>query len=125
MMRIAFGFLLAVWSFVFASFSPRQALVQVGFGKAVIPNFLGANSVKGLASMLINFLIFIGIIATGIIIVYAGITMLTAVGNEAKYSKAKSILTWAVIGFIILLLAKAFMLLVANFVGVGLPVGVP
>lgn len=57
-------------------------------------------------------------IATFIAIVIASISMLTAFGNEDKYTKAKTNLFYAIMGFVIVLLSFA---LVSIIVSVALP----
>ncbi len=55
--------------------------------------------------MFINyFLLFLGIIAVGFII-YAGVLMVTAQGEEEQVNKGKKIITWAAIGIVIILLS--------------------
>lgn len=49
-----------------------------------------------------------------VLIIYAGITWMTAEGDEAKVEKAKKILTQAIIGLIIILAAYAISLFVIN-----------
>src|SRR3989338_4117420 len=70
--------------------------LSVLFGKAVIPNFLQAKSVGEFLKMLINFLVFLGFIAAGFMIVYGGIMLMLSLGNEERRRKAKNILAWAI-----------------------------
>ncbi len=49
-----------------------------------------------------------------VLIIYGGFTWLTAAGNEENVEKAKRIISAAVIGLIIVLLAWAIVLFVAN-----------
>jgi len=89
----------------------------VPFGSAEIPNPLRATSVGGIFTSLLDLFIFAGFIACGIFIVYGGIMMLTSFGSDDKLRKAKGILTWAVIGFLILLFAKAIEITIRRFIG--------
>ena len=101
-----------------------KQVATVIFGRSSIPNLLAADSVGEFFAKLIDTIIFIGFIGAGFFIVYGGIMLMTSLGNEEKLRKAKSILTWAIVGFVILILAKVFILVVANFVGSGRPVGI-
>ncbi|MDO8558424.1 MAG: Ig-like domain-containing protein [bacterium] len=121
MKKISLVFLVLI---VLALAVPALAHAQVVFGSASIPNFLNARSVKELITNLVNFLVFIGIIAAAFLIVYAGVRMMLSFGNEERYRKAKEILLWAVIGFTILILARVFVQVVGTFVGTGSPAGV-
>ena len=93
----------------------------VFLGRAKIPNFLQAKSVGEFLRMLIDFLVFLGFIAAGLMIVYAGIVLMTSLGNEERRRKGKNILAWAIAGFVILVLSKAFISVVGNFIGTGSP----
>lgn len=96
---------------------------KIIFGRAAIPNPLAAQSFKEFIVLLVSFFVFLGILLAAIMIVVSGIRMIAAVGNATKLAAAKSTLTWAVIGFMLLLIAMVFVLLVADFVGVGSPIG--
>ncbi|MDP3963296.1 MAG: Ig-like domain-containing protein [bacterium] len=98
---------------------PEELGPDILFGRARIDNLLAADSLREFLVILVDFLLFIGIIAAGFLIVYSGIRMFFALGNAAQIVTAKSILTWAVIGFAVMLLAKAFMLVVVEFSGVS------
>jgi hypothetical protein len=65
------------------------------------------------------YLIFIGFTGTifFILVVYAGLMWMTAVGNEENIKKAQSILKTAIIGLIIVLSAYA----ITKFIGSSLP----
>lgn len=97
---------------------------QVIFGVSSIPNPLRAATVGEFFAKLIDLAIFAGFIGAAFFIVYGGVMMMLSAGNEEKLRSAKSIITWAVVGFTILILAKVFILVVVSFVGSGRPVGV-
>jgi len=59
------------------------------------------------------FLGFLGLIAV-VFVLYGGFTWLTAAGNEERISKAKKIISAAVVGLIIVLLAWAIVSFVVN-----------
>jgi type IV secretory pathway VirB2 component (pilin) len=73
------------------------------------------NNIDNLTQTIINTILgFLGIIFT-IIIIYAGIRWLTASGNPETISKAKGLLTNAVIGLIIVLAAYAISVAIFSF----------
>lgn len=59
----------------------------------------------------------IGAIVVVVAIIYCGFLFVTAQGNEEKLSKAKTALTWTLIGAAILLGATALQLAISNTVG--------
>ncbi len=73
---------------------------------------LGERSIEEMVGIIINIALgFIGIIMV-ILFIYGGFLWMTAAGDDKKVSKAKDILTAAVIGLIIVLAAYA----IARFV---------
>ena len=66
---------------------------------------------------------FIGAIAIGFI-VYGGITYVTSAGNEKRIQQAKQIILYAVVGFVIAILAVVIINIVGKVAG-GTPVNSP
>lgn len=65
------------------------------------------------------FLSFLGLIAV-IMVVYAGILLVTAQGDEQQINKGKKIILWAAIGMLIIMLSYAIVQVIAgagDFVG--------
>lgn len=87
----------------------------------------GGASVKlddcllGSISYYIELLIILVGIAAFFYIIYAGIQMATAFGNESKYAAAKNTLLHAIIGIIIATLAYTIVSFVNSFFGVSTP----
>lgn len=77
----------------------------------------GPGSWGELGMNIFNFVLNLVIPAAIIAIIWAGIQFLTAGGNEARVTKAKGTLTWAIIGLVVALLAKGLMNLIANVLG--------
>lgn len=68
-------------------------------------------------TLLINyFLGILGLIAVGFLI-YSGVLMVTAGGDEQQISKARKIITYAVIGIVIILLSWTIVTFVASALG--------
>ncbi|NMB92063.1 MAG: hypothetical protein GYA31_00280 [Parcubacteria group bacterium] len=85
-----------------------------------IPNPLGETSdIYTLIEKITNFLIGVAIVVTPIIIVYAGFLYITAGGNEEKVKTAQKVLIWAIIGFAIVLIARAVPALIKEFLGIN------
>jgi hypothetical protein len=62
------------------------------------------------------FLGILGLVAVGFLI-YAGVLMVTAGGNDDAISKAKKIITYAVIGIVIIILSWTIVSFVASALG--------
>lgn len=94
---------------------PRQVLAQ---RIAAIPNpvvFPDLESVINFFLSLIRPIIVLALVAT---LMYGGWVYLNAKDDDAQVSKAKKILTAAVIGFIIIVLAPVIVQLVGSLLGV-------
>jgi Type IV secretion system pilin len=80
--------------------------------KAVAQGTLGGNIVT-----LINYLLgFLGIVAVAFII-YGGVLLVTSAGNEEAVGKAKKIVTYAAIGFVIIALSYTIVTFVTSALG--------
>jgi len=76
----------------------------------------GATSLRVLALRMVNyFLTFLGVIAV-IMIIYGGITYVTAAGKDEAVGNAKKIIMYALVGIVIILLSFA---LVNTVLGAG------
>lgn len=71
-----------------------------------IPNPLSCNDLNCVFIKIIDGLLKIAIPLVAIMVLYAGFQMLTAGGDEKKYSNGKQTLKYAVIGFAIILISK-------------------
>ena len=75
------------------------------------------TDISQLATKLINWLLLIlGLIATAMII-YAGVLLVFNGGNESQVKKAKTILTWSIIGLVVSLSAFAIVNMVQSLLG--------
>lgn len=73
-----------------------------------ITNPIKATSFGELVDNILNFIWWIVLALVPLMIVIAGLYFVTAAGDPAKVEKAKGIILYTVIGFIIVLLAKGF-----------------
>ena len=79
---------------------------------AVAQGTLGQN-----ITMIINYALgMLGLVAVAFLI-YAGILMVTAGGNDEQIAKARKIITYAVIGIVIILLSWTIVTFVASALG--------
>ncbi len=95
---------------------PFVASAQVTIDSGIGSTF-GIGTTTDLRSSIINIVNYVlgllGLIAV-IMIIYAGVTWLTAAGNEERIDKAKKIISAAVIGLIVILLAWAIVIFVVG-----------
>jgi len=81
-----------------------------------ISNPLGETSdISALASNIVNFLIWLAIPITAILIVYAGFLYITSAGNEEKVKTAQKALIWAIVGFAVVLIASSVPAIIQEF----------
>jgi cytochrome bd-type quinol oxidase subunit 2 len=100
---------------LFLVFAPSNALAVTFNTNDVNGTTLPTKDLKSSITSIIGWaLTFLGLIAV-IMIIYGGFMWLTAAGNEERISKAKQIISAAIIGLIIILLAAA----IVYFIGQG------
>jgi Type IV secretion system pilin len=91
-----------------------------GTGQTIqLQNPLGAscNNLTCPLTTVTNFLFTIAIPLCGIIILIGGFQMMTAAGNPEKFSKGRKTLLYAVIGFVVVLLAGSVATLIRSTLG--------
>ncbi len=87
-----------------------------------LPNPLGVRSFTELIYRIIDFLSFtIGPAAVTLMILIGAFQILMAGGNPEKVTTGRKTITYAVIGFALLLLADGIIYVIANLVGANLP----
>lgn len=80
------------------------------------PNPLGdIQNISDLLDSILDWLIPIGITLCTIMIIIGGIMFMTAGGSEDKVTRAKKTLTYAVIGLVVLLIAKGIETIILSF----------
>ena len=101
---------------LFLVFAPSMALAVEFDSNDVADTTLPTKDLKASITSIIGWaLTFLGLIAV-IMIIYGGFMWLTAAGNEERISKAKQIISAAIIGLVIILLAAA----IVYFIGQGI-----
>ena len=76
--------------------------------QVTITNPLAADTFEKLIDNLITFIFWIALALFPLMIVIAGIYFVTAAGDPAQVEKAKGIILYTLIGFIVILVAKGF-----------------
>lgn len=94
---------------------PMVALAQADIPRELGPTFgLGTAGLESTVIKIVQFVLgFLGLIAV-IMILYGGFMWMTAGGNEEKVASAKKIISAAVIGLIVVLLAWAIVIFVVQ-----------
>ncbi len=104
------------------AFSVNSALAQsAGFfdnpQTGAAPNVAAQGTLGQNVTSIINFFLgLLGLIAVAFLI-YAGVLMVTAGGNEEQVGKAKKIITYAVIGIVIIILSYTIVTFVTSVLG--------
>ena len=73
-----------------------------------------SKDATSIAKNIISILLWVVGIASVIVIIYAGITFIISAGNPSKISQAKTMLTYAVVGLVVAILAYAIVNFVIN-----------
>lgn len=71
-----------------------------------IPNPLKANNFWELIGYLIDFIFYLAIVISPIMIIIAGFYFITAMGEPEKINAAKKIILWTLIGLLVVICAK-------------------
>ena len=71
-----------------------------------IPNPLGTDSIPEVIGRIIDFLLKVAVPLATLVVLYAGFLFLTAGGDTEKINQAKKALLWAVIGVVVLMMAR-------------------
>jgi Type IV secretion system pilin len=84
----------------------------------------GGGDIRALALNIVSFFLgFLGLVAV-IMIIYGGITYVTAAGNQEKVDSAKKIIMYAIVGIIIVLISFALVNTVIGGATAGTDAGV-
>ena len=80
-----------------------------------IQNPLGANTITDLIDNIATWLLGIGLTIATIVIIWAAIVFVTSGGNATRVTTARQTLWYAIIGIVVLLLAKGVTSIIQNF----------
>lgn len=84
-----------------------------------IPNPLKADDFMGLISAIATWIFNLSIPVAVIVIVWAGLRFLWARGNPGEVASAKQMLTYAVIGLVIIFIGRGFITLIQSIINLG------
>ncbi|KXK26789.1 MAG: hypothetical protein TR69_WS6001000810 [candidate division WS6 bacterium OLB20] len=123
-MKVLTNILAAILLFAAAGVSAVNAAspTPATDGPNTIQNPLNSlfSDIGSIFSTLSAFIIPVATLAFLAMIIYGGFTYLTAAGSDEKVAQAKKILTFAVIGFIIILVAPVVVGIISALFGVQL-----
>ena len=88
-------------------------------GSVEIPNPLKTKSIAELIDRIVNYIIGIATLIFPLIIIYGAWQFLSTGGDMEKVTTARKTITYAVIGYILILLSKGVTMIVAQFLGVN------
>lgn len=72
---------------------------------------------QSVVQMIINIATPVAVIAVVLLLVYGGFMMMSSKGDPDKLQEAKQVITNAIIGFVVILLCVAILLLISNTLG--------
>lgn len=75
---------------------------------------------KSLVQTIVSIAVPLGVISVVILVVYAGYLLTSSQGNPDKLKEGKDIITNAIIGFVVVLLSVAILILISNTLGLGI-----
>jgi hypothetical protein len=79
-----------------------------------------ASSQNQVITMVTSIAIPLGVIAVVLLLVYGGYVLMTSQGNPDKLQEGKQIITNAIIGFVVVLLCTAILLIISNSLGLSI-----
>lgn len=82
------------------------------------PDPAGITQLQEIVQRLINVVVGLAFIVLTIVLVWAGIKFLTSTGDPKQIQQAYDVITWALIGMLLMALAWLILLLIEAFTGV-------
>jgi len=83
-----------------------------------IRNPLDATEFEVIIDNVVNFIFNIAVVLAPLMIIIAGFLFVTAGGNAEQISRARAIIIWTAVGFLIILLSRGIMGLIKTLLGV-------
>lgn len=94
---------------VFAPFARAQTISLI--------NPLEANDLVTLIDQIATWLLTIGLTISTLVIIWSALQFMVSGGSEKRVESARKTIWWAVVGIVVLLLAKGITLIIAGFLG--------
>jgi len=119
--KIFFNLLIVIFclSLIFSMASITRA-GNGGGGSLNIKNPLTEGTqFEDIIDNLIDFIFNVAIVLAPLTTIAAGFLLVTAGGNLEQVNRAKAMIMWSIVGFLIILLAKGIMAVIMNLLGVS------
>ena len=84
-----------------------------------VPNPIELETLTELLTVIINWIFTISIPIVVAVIIWSGIKFITSRGNPTELQKAKSMLWWAIVGLVIILIGGGFITLINSILALG------
>lgn len=88
---------------------------QVGDNSIKFPNPVGVSTFNELLDKIINYVTLIAVPILSIMVLWGGFQMLTAKDNPANFDKGRKTITYAAIGFAVILVAQGLEFVIREF----------
>ena len=79
-----------------------------------------ASNSEGLVTIVKNIAIPLSVICVVLLLIYGGYMLMSSKGDPDKLQEAKQVITNAIIGFVVILLCVAILILISNTLGLGI-----
>lgn len=83
-----------------------------------ISNPIRANNIQGLIEAIIDALVYLAFFVVPIVVIIAGFYYITSAGNPEKIKNAQNAVLYAIVGLIIVLLARGIIELIRTVLGI-------
>lgn len=106
-----------LWSGALQNAGGDEAGKKGGLGGPVsleFPNPLAAETVRELVDAILNWIFWLAIPIAVMVILYAGIRMMTAGGDVKRFQDSRKILLWAVVGLAVVFIGEGFIALIES-----------
>lgn len=90
---------------------------QTGITSITIPNPLKANNIPDLINNIVTYLIEIATIILPLVLIYAAYLLMTTGGDIEKAILGRKTITYAVVGYILILISKGVTMIIASILG--------
>jgi hypothetical protein len=95
----------------------NNAVAQTGERTISFPNPLSCENLGCIVEKIISELVKLAIPIVVIMVLIGGFQIMTAGGNEEKVKQGRSTIWWAVIGYVVILLANGLVLVIKSILG--------
>lgn len=102
---------------VYASLLISTAFAQNVSGPIKLDNPLDTTDISVVLGRINTFLIVIAAPICGIMVVWGGFQMMTSAGDPTKFSEGRKTLTYAAVGFVVVIFASSVVPLIKNILG--------